>query len=361
MIRPSWLLAPFHVAALATAAKSFRDNPVIGSPALNEAGLHVQRMRLAQAMAAARRQRLAHLISAGDAADFERDGFLVKPSFLTSDLFEALRREVLSQPLPARDMIQADAVTRRIALDKGLLARMPAARALLANPEWLGLIRYVGSSNLAPLTYVQTVFSRIRLTAVDPQTRLHSDTFHSSVKAWLFLTDVAEDEGPFVYVPGSHRLTPRRLAWERRGSTELARSADYQASRGSPRITADELRRLGIGEPRVFAVAANTLVVADTLGFHARGVSARPTIRVEIWAYGRRNPFLPWTGLDPAGLPFIRGRAVPLSWAVTDFGEALGLKRNPWRRAGLVGVDAPPDLSLHGSREARPAVCRQRG
>ncbi|HXP13634.1 MAG TPA: phytanoyl-CoA dioxygenase family protein, partial [Stellaceae bacterium] len=215
MFRPAWLLAPFHVAALATGAKSFRDNPIIGSPALNEGGLHVRRMRLAQAMADARRRRLAHLITARDAADFARDGFLVKPSFLSPGVFEELRREALSRPLPARDMIQGDAVTRRVALDAKTLAHLPATRALVANPEWLGLIRYVGSSYLAPLAYVQTVFSRIRPHAVDPQTRLHSDTFHSSVKAWLFLTDVGEDEGPFVYVLGSHLLTPRRLAWER--------------------------------------------------------------------------------------------------------------------------------------------------
>ena len=42
----------------------------------------------------------------------------------------------------------------------------------------------------------------------DPQTALHADTFHPTVKAWLFLTDVAADAGPFTYVPGSHRLTP---------------------------------------------------------------------------------------------------------------------------------------------------------
>ena len=59
-------------------------------------------------------------------------------------------------------------------------------------------------------------------------------------------------------------------------------------------------RRLGFGEPKAFAVPQNTLVVADTVGFHARGLSARPSVRVEIWAYGRRNPFLPWLGFDPA-------------------------------------------------------------
>ena len=67
----------------------------------------------------------------------------------------------------------------------------------------------------------------------------------------------------------------------------------------------------------------------------------------QIWAYGRRNPFLPWTGLDPVGLPFIRDRAVPLSWSAGDFVERMGLKRNPWRSAGPVLADAPPDLRLH--------------
>ena len=36
----------------------------------------------------------------------------------------------------------------------------------------------------------------------DPQTDLHTDTFHPTVKAWLFLTDVAPETMPFVYVPG---------------------------------------------------------------------------------------------------------------------------------------------------------------
>src|SRR6202040_2783855 len=31
----SWLLAPLHVAALATRAKSFRDNPPLGSPSFH--------------------------------------------------------------------------------------------------------------------------------------------------------------------------------------------------------------------------------------------------------------------------------------------------------------------------------------
>ncbi len=71
--RSSWLLAPVHAAALFSAAKSFRGNPILGSNALNRAGLHVTRVRLAAAMAAARRRRLEHLLSKKDVADFRRE------------------------------------------------------------------------------------------------------------------------------------------------------------------------------------------------------------------------------------------------------------------------------------------------
>jgi hypothetical protein len=342
----SWFLAPLHVAALATSAKSFRDNPVIGSPRLNRAGLHVARVRLAHRMAEWRRQKLVSLISDDDRAAFGRDGFIAKRNFLPGSDYTALKEQVLSYRGAARHQVQGDAMTRRIAVDRSALLQLPAVRKLVESPEWLGLVRYVGSSMLEPLVYIQTIFSRVRNGSPDPQTRLHADAFHSSVKAWLFLTDVTEEDGPFIYVPGSHRPTPRRLAWERKASESAAQSADFQTARGSLRISPDAVSRLGLGEPKVFAVPQNTLVVADTVGFHARGVSARPSVRVEIWAYGRRNPFLPWLGFDVAAMPLIKGRAVPLYWSAMDLCERLHLAGNPWRGGGTASPVAPPDLGF---------------
>src|SRR5271168_5538393 len=147
----SWLLAPWHVAALATGAKSFRDNPVIGSPALNRAGLHVARVRLAHRVAEWRRQRLSALVCDEDRAAFERDVFILKPDFLPAADYAALKEQVLSFRGPARHQFQGDAMTRRIALDHQTLAKLPALRAVVDGPEWLGLVRYVGSYMLEPL------------------------------------------------------------------------------------------------------------------------------------------------------------------------------------------------------------------
>ena len=124
--RLSWLLAPWHVAALATGAKSFRDNPVIGSPALNRAGLHIARVRLAHRMAEWRRQRLSALVCKEDRAAFERDGFILKPNFLPAADYAALKEQVLSFRAPVRHQLQGDALTRRIALDRRTLANLPA-------------------------------------------------------------------------------------------------------------------------------------------------------------------------------------------------------------------------------------------
>ena len=84
-----YLLMPVHAAMIASGAKSFRDNPVIGSARLNRRGLHLARRHLAQRMGALRRSRLAGLISAQDRADFERDGFL--PMHFPASLGELLR------------------------------------------------------------------------------------------------------------------------------------------------------------------------------------------------------------------------------------------------------------------------------
>jgi hypothetical protein len=356
--RLTWLFAPVHAAALATAAKSFRDNPLLGNPSLNRAGLHLIRMRAAATMAAWRRRRLEGMVGREDAAAFASDGFVLKRDYLPVSAFAALKEETLALKASAREMLEGDAITRRIALDVDVLGRSPALRGFVEDPTWLGLVRYAGSSALTPLTYVQTIFSRVRPNALDPQTHLHSDTFHPTVKAWFFLTDVAEDEGPFTYVPGSHRLTDQRLAWEREMSIGARASADNETQEGSFRIDESELPALGLPPPRAFPVPANTLIVADTMGFHRRGRSAHSSTRVEIWAYGRRNPFLPWLGWDPVACPGIKGRAIPLSWATSDLFERLHLGRNPWRPAGVVQPETPSNLHMLDARlsgtEANP-------
>jgi hypothetical protein len=326
------LLAPLWAIQLLTGAKSFLDNPLIGSQALNQRGLHAARVRLADQLCRWRRRRLARAVRPDWREAFDRDGFVVIPQIVPPEQFPALREAILSYEGPAREMQQGDAITRRLAIDPDMLGAVPGLRALLARKDIVALLHYVASYRTTPLHYVQTIVSKIECPDQDPQEALHADSFHSSLKSWLFLNKVSLEQGPFVYVPGSHRFDARRLAWEHQRSLADPTAIDRLSARGSPRVGQADLEAMGLPPACAVTVEANTLVVADTVGFHARGPSVEGGERVEIWSYSRRNPFYPWLGGDMLSLPGIAERRVGAVWGFRDRMERwIG---QPWKPVG---------------------------
>jgi hypothetical protein len=325
--------APFLVLALATGAKSFADNPILGSRRLNRRGLHVARLKLAHRLAWARRRRLAAAVPREWREQFDRTGFVTIPDFLPADAFARLRDALIRDTFDSREQQQGDTLTRRVPIGPAMLRRCPELRRLLGDGRWTALLAYIASTRSTPLYYLQTIVTHAAEAPSDPQLELHSDTFHPSLKAWLFLTDVEADKAPLTYVAGSHRLTPERLAWEQAKSVSIA-NADRLSQRGSLRVRREELPALSLPQPTAFAVPANTLVAIDTSGFHARGPSDAPTVRAEIWAYCRRSPFLPWTGLDPFSWGPLAMRRAGWLFAILDRLDRLGLRPQHWRPAG---------------------------
>ncbi len=334
---PLWLLQ------LATGAKSFLDNPIIGSERLNRRGLHVTRLRVAHSLAAMRRRRLSSRVTERDRAEFERDGMVVKRDFLPPDAFQSLIAEIRAYRGPARETVQGDTITRRIALDETSLPHMPTVRRMLDSPEYQGLLRYVCSFDGEPMLYLQTILGHAMDGPPDPQLELHSDAFQPSVKAWLFLNDVKADAAPLTFVPRSHRPDAPRLAWEREMSIAASQKGAHLTRRGSFRLKAADLSDLGLPQPRILDVPANTLVVADTFGFHARGPSSGPSFRVEIWAFGRQSPFVPWTFSPLWRMRWLARRRAALFWWSEDLLERFGLGHNVWRaRKNTSAFDGEP-------------------
>lgn len=332
----SVILAPYWLGQLFTGAKSFIDNPILGSSRLNRWGLHVARVKAAHRMTERRRARLASAVFPIDRTAFDRDGVVQIHNFLPDDQFRALQAQVRAYRGAARETVQGDTVTRRMAFDPSAKRAIPAFEHFRTHPRWRALGRYIAGFDMEPLLYLQSVLPNRHEAAPDPQLAFHADTFHPSMKAWLFLEDVAPEHGPFAYVKGSHRLSTERLAWEKARSLSVRDGDCRLSARGSFRVSKDDMARMGLPEPTLFSVPANTLVVADTVGFHARTQSTVLSTRVEIWAYARRNPFLPMPGLDFWSLTGLADRRIGFRWWLGD--RINRFVRHSWRDVGIKGA-----------------------
>ncbi len=289
--------APLWALQLFTGAKSFRANRLIGSRVLNRLGLHVARKACAHAVTAARRACLAPLAPAELREAFRRDGYVVVRDFLPAAEFEALQAEATALAAAAPRRIQeGDTRTELSLIDDQGLAAAPNLARLLRGRRFLGLCNYLGSRLKHPFCQVQVLQRDFEANQSDPQKTLHADTFHPTLKGWFFLDDVDPSKGPFEYVPGSHRLTGKRLKWEYAQSLKAHLSSDEHVSAGSFRAGPEDLDAMGLPPPVSLAVPANTLVLADTVGFHRRGEARDTAPRRAIYVFMRTNPFNPVLG-----------------------------------------------------------------
>ena len=276
-------------------------------------------------------------------AAFDRDGFVIRPDAVPATLLARLHDELATIPRPAWQMRQEQAVNRVMPLPARADGSAVAELAVfLHRPDVRALMGYAAGRSGHIVGALQTVAVDPAAGASDPQANLHADTFHPTAKCWLFLHDVGPEDGPFGYVPGSHRLTPERLAWEHEQALSAARQGDVHHAAGSFRLPEAQLGTLGYGPLQTFPVKAGTLVVADTYGFHRRTPSLRPTVRTSLYGVLRRNPFLPWNGLDPLDLPILRHRVMRTHLALQDRRARAG-KSVVYVKAGTILAEAPPE------------------
>lgn len=288
---PVWVLQIF------SGAKSFRANRLIGSRLLNRLGLHVARKVLAHAVTGARRAALSPLVPAGLRREFQAAGYIKIENFLPLDVFDAVCAEA-DALLSASDQQsqEGDTVTRLALIDDEAAALSPGLKRFAGDRRMLNLSNYVGARLKLPFCYIQSIRRDFTANDSDPQKDAHSDTFFPTLKGWLFLDEVDADRAPFHYSPGSHRLTWARLAWEYRTSLKARSSENPHVADGSFRPGADDLRAMGLPDPAPIVAAANTLVLADTVGFHRRGEAKDGRTRRAIYIWMRANPYNPVPG-----------------------------------------------------------------
>ncbi len=247
---------------------------------------------------------------------------MITEGLLTAEDINAIKSEFASLHGPARQMLQGDTATQRILLDTKTVENCPSIKALLKNKILQARLKYGAAKNHPSLIYVQRIRhghnASIKEQNSDPQKTIHSDTFHPAMKAWLFLEDVTPDKGPFHYVRGSCQLTVARIKWEYKRSINATIEPDGYSEKGSLRASPTDLLAMGLPAPEPMCVKAGTLVVGNTHGFHGRGFAKASASRLELWAYGRYNPFNPLPGFGLSVMDKIQNAALQRFWQYKD-------------------------------------------
>ena len=135
-------------------------------------------------------------------------------------------------------------------------------------------------------TFIQTVINEPGNN--DHQKLIHSDIFFPAIKFWYFPQQVTISDGPLNYVPGSTKITRQLLNFYYQQMLDICSSHDFIAEwrgkdhvEGSFRVSETELDEMGYHIEPVM-VPANTLVIANVFGFHARGDALVKNVRTAI-------------------------------------------------------------------------------
>lgn len=293
----TFLKTPLYLFELFSSAKSFKDNPIIGSPILNRCGLHVIRMVVSHSIMRVRMLMLSINISAEDRKQFFKDGFLIKENYLSDEEFADLEKEALSFEGVIREARQGNTLTYRAALSPDVLKNYPAIEKVLFDKTFQRLARFTSGHYRDPLYYLEEIKNQYSKGANDPQKMFHHDTFHPSMKSWLFIDDVSDESGPFTFVPQSHKLDWKRIKWEYKMSCVAQDAKNNMHARGSTRYSEEDLLELGLPVPHAFSVKKNTLILVNVFGIHRRGDSVGKSTRLALWGDSRTNPFIPFPGI----------------------------------------------------------------
>ena len=275
-----------------TFLRIFSTQKLIKNKFLNKAGLQLFRIRLASLIYNLRKERnFPEIVDEYNA--YKRDGIIQIDNFLDQEHFENVRieaRRVVEDGI--WDTVREDGPNiiyiRKIQNLKE--EDYPNIYKFLKNQKLNQLFQavekrkfdlYKGEATLQ----VQYLVQGEDTPSHDPETELHADTFFNTNKSWLYLDDVNLENGPFVFVRKSQNINVKdRMQKEYKFSLNMK-------TKGSRRVFKEELEVADLQE-EVFTCPKNTLVLANTFGYHrrARGVNGYDRLTIAISA--RSNPFL---------------------------------------------------------------------
>ena len=257
----------------------------------------------------------------------DRDGIVAIPDFLPPAEFAAVKEEFewsraqehKSRCKPVNNLVSE---TYNLSAHAG---EFPAIRAYVEeNP----VIYKLASAVLrCKVKYTAPVYAEIwrcpdpNAPNTDIENVLHADVHYPTVKLWLYMDDIDEGCGAYIYAFGSHRLTLARVRHEYEMSVRDAMMRrgrvweipTHLLDRGRIRVSDECLVKMKIIETQICG-KANTLVFSNNSGFHKRGVFASSRGRAALsmsyrYVESLHHRIYPWLWTTPRpGNAYIPGR-----------------------------------------------------
>lgn len=165
---------------------------------------------------------------------------------------------------------------------------------LAKNPKLIKIVSGIMRRKVRRLT--RPLFQQLEVIPGESDDRdreclLHTDRMFPTVKAFLYMNENTEENGAYIYCPGSHKISWARLWHEYEYSIREAKLHHGNLSgvqmelvlRGRNIVSPASFKSMGLCE-RSIVGAKNTLVISNNMGFHKRGTiqpgKARKQIRL---------------------------------------------------------------------------------
>lgn len=272
----------------------YSDEKIVMNGDLNKKGLHIYRVLLSRRID--RHRRRTYSPSHQNISEWEENGIIILPNFLDENEHEKLKIKATNG--------------QSFHLD------------LSSNIRFQELVTMAAG---APSTIMTLGSETIDFDKIDPneeQYHLHSDTFQPCVKVFYYINEIKENEGSFCFVKGSTRIENKKmLEWLYESSClsldetneDIYDILPYKLNSDtfdtwgkpvkctfSPRLgrkLTDEqlnvkLNAMDLPNMTPILGKGNTLVIADTSGFHRRERANQGVVRTTLRSGQRFNPFM---------------------------------------------------------------------
>jgi len=108
----------------------------------------------------------------------------------------------------------------------------------------------------------------------------HFDDYKSSIKVFLYLSDVDIDNGPFIFLPKSHKLDSLKLKYCKTAFINSDQLDRYMSKK-------DITRRCIANDAITFTAKKGTIIIVDTIGWHTAGILKSGTRKVLVNYYNK--------------------------------------------------------------------------